>query len=202
MKLLTLALAASLALFATTGCAASDSTEEDGAAEQDVVSTPDAQVLAELRAASQGLFISGSEGDDDPVKVYSLRLRKGESVTPEILVERAHKRLRGLASEEDNGGEYVRGFDESTVEGWFQDDAPVREDYETDAEFAVAQANVAKWAKLKTLVESKLTNLKGYHFGWRYGKDGSLETGAVALTIVGQTASGRVVILYGITIWT
>lgn len=202
MKLLSLALAASLALFTTTGCAPRDTTEADGAAEQDVVSTPDAQVLAELRAASKGLFIPGSEGDDDPVKVYSLRLRKGESVTPEILLERAHQHLRGLGGDDDNGGDYVRGWDEGDVEGWFQQDPPVREDYETDAEFAEAQEAVTQWADFKALVESKLTNLKGYHFGWRYGADGSLETGPVALTVVGQTASGRVVILYGITIWT
>ena len=202
MKLLSFALAASLALFATTGCATSDGAAEDGVAEQDIVSTPDAQVLAELRTASKGLFVSGSEGEDDPVKVYSLRLRKGETPTPEILVERAHRRLRGLASEEDGNGEYVRGFEKSDVDGWFEQDPPVRENYATDAEFANAQATVAKWAEFKSVVESKLTNLKGYHFGWRYGADGSLETGAVALTVVGQTASGRVVILYGITIWT
>lgn len=198
----TLALLATLALLLPTACAADDGgtpATPEAADEQDIVSSPDALLLADLRSASKGLFIPGSEGDDDPVKVYSLRLRAGESPTPEILVERAHKKLQGLA--EDGGSDYTRSYDESDASGWYQDEAPVRADFETDAEFAAAQATVEKWKALRALVDANLTGVKGYHFGWR-SPGGSLETGAVALTIVGQTPSGRVVILYGITIWT
>jgi hypothetical protein len=102
---------------------------------------------------------------------------------------------------EDGGSDYTRSYDESDASGWYQDEAPVRADFETDAEFAAAQATVEKWKALRALVDANLTGVKGYHFGSR-SPGGSLETGAVALTIVGQTPSGRVVILYGITIWT
>jgi hypothetical protein len=79
---------------------------------------------------------------------------------------------------------------------------PSRDEFEDDAEFEAGKAAALKWRQVKALVESTLTGVQYYHFGYRNYEGGSLETGAVVLALVGRAPSGKVIAIYGRVIWT
>jgi hypothetical protein len=60
----------------------------------------------------------------------------------------------------------------------------------------------ARWRAVKALVDQRLKNVKYFNVGYRRTTRDSLENGAVALTMVGESPSGRLFALYAITNWT
>lgn len=172
------------------------------AAEDDVITSTDASFKKELAAAIEGLETGGSEGDPDAYEIADFKLRKGETMTEAVLLARLHPKLDGL--NHDDASDMIAGLDESPIdEAWKDLTAdPSADDFDDDESFELEKAQVAKWRNVKKLFDTKLTHVKYFDMGYRSSPTGSLETGAVAHVIVGQTASGRVIAIWGIDIWT
>lgn len=182
--------------------------EEDGGA-PDIVKvvrlagegpTDDAAITSALQAAIDGLETGGGEGDPDPYKLATADLPATEKLTGDALVQKLLPNLEGFEGTDD----VIPGHDRSNLRDFWRDATrtPVREDFEDDGSFEAAKVAQGKWRKVKAIVESTLVNVQYYHLGYRSYPEGSLETGPVALTLVGRTPKGTVVALYGIVIWT
>lgn len=176
----------------------SDAPTTNGEAE--VVSQTDAALKSDIASAIAGLETSGSEGDPDPYKVIDLELAGGEQMTNDVLLSKLLPKLTGVARNDDP----IPGLDETPIakawESYTADPNPA--EYNDPAELAKAKDEAAKWKKVKELFDGKLHNVKYFDMGYRSSAHGTLETGAVAHVIVGQSASGRVFAVWGIDIWT
>lgn len=184
------------------GCAGEDDAPPPAVAdESDVVSASDAAIVKELEAALGGLETGGGEGDPDPYRVYTLKLPAGKALTPEMLVEKLIPKIPGLAGDH---ADYTAGYETSTVDGFFEGaEEPNPADYRGDASgLAQAKADQKKWSAVRDVVNKRLKNVIALQLGYRGSPQGSLETGAVSITLAGLTASGRVVAISGIVIWT
>jgi hypothetical protein len=168
--------------------------------EADVLSSSDAAIEKEIGGAIVGLETSGGEGEPDPYKVTHLRLRTTEKMTDEVLLRRLLPKLRGVARDDDP----IAGLDETPItSAWAELTAEPNASYVQDASvLAKARATAKKWREVKDVVDRTLTNVRYVDMGYRGSPGGSLETGAVAHVIVGQTTSGRVIAIWGIDIWT
>ena len=182
------ALLFSLAAPLATGCAADAQSQEAESDESDVVSVSDAQIKRELSAAIAGLETGGGDGDPDPYKLVDFKARKSATILDDTLVlKRILPKMKDVYRSDDpipgleSGGTMTELWADLTA-------APNASDYDGDPEgLAAAKAQAAKWASAKSVIEGRLTNLRYLHVGYRGYEGGSLETGAVALTIVGQT---------------
>jgi len=162
--------------------------------------TDDAAITSALRAAIGGLETGGGEGDPDPYKLATAELAPGEKLTGDALLQKLLPSLEGFEGTDD----VIPGHDRSNLRDFWRGATrtPVREDFEDDASFEAGKVAAGKWRKVKAIVESTLVNVQYYHLGYRSYPEGSLETGPVALTLVGRTPRGTLVALYGIVIWT
>jgi hypothetical protein len=169
--------------------------------ESEVVSASDAAVVKELEAALGGLETGGGEGDPDPYRVYTLKLPAGKALTPDILVQKLIPKIPGLAG--DHAGS-TAGYESSTVDVFFEGaEEPNPSEYRGyPSDFAQAKADQKKWNAVRDVVDKRLKNVLALQLGYRGSPQGSIETGAVSLTLAGQTASGLVVAISGIVIWT
>ena len=161
----------------------------------------DAAVVSDLAKSLDGLATGGGEGDPDPYKVITVDLAAGERLEGKTLLTRLLPKLEGFEGMDDD---LIPGFDADDIQEFWKDttSAPKRADFDTDEDFDAAKIDAAKWTKVKAIVDAKLTNVQAFHMGFRHSPDSSLETGPVAVTLVGQLPSGKVVAIYGIVIWT
>lgn len=99
---------------------------------------------------------------------------------------------------------YIPGLDPSDIRATWNDLTadPNPTDYASDEELAAAKAEAKQWAEVEALFEGNLQDLRSFVMGYRAYPNSSLETGAVAHVILGRSASGRVIAIYGIDIWT
>jgi hypothetical protein len=173
------------------GCAAQveapDAQGEEASEESDL-SSSQSQSLKDIRAAVVGLTTSGSEGDPDPFKVTTVKLRAGEKLDEKFLTTRVFPRLRGVYNPEmDRDADFRRAFSKSR-------DAEVFDVFSEDA----PASNVRN---LQTIVRRSLTNVQGGELGYSYGRGLNMDSGAVARCIIGQLGN-TVVVIWGIDIWT
>lgn len=181
------------------GCA-DDSAAPAESDEADVVTASDTALKKEIGDAIAGLETGGGEGDPDPYKVADVKLRRGETMTDDVLLKRLLPKLTGVARNDDP----IPGLDPTPIAKAWADytAAPRPEDYETAEELNAAKAAVEKWKNVKKIFDTKLTNVKYFDMGYRSSPQGSLETGAVAHVFVGQSPTGRIIAIWGIDIWT
>lgn len=199
LSLLLVALAAS-PLFVT-GCAADTDAPAAAGDEDDVVTASDKQIEKEISDAVTGLETGGSEGDPDPYKVVSVKLARGETTTDAILLSKILPKLKGLSREDDT---FPGMQDGDAIAKYWADvtAAPSRADFDTDEDFAKGQKDAAQWKKVQSVVTARLHDVRSVTLGYSDEKGGSIETGLVAQVIVGITASGRAVVIYGFDVWT
>jgi hypothetical protein len=194
-----------LAAALISACAAETAPSPPDATESaDVVSSADRAIENEIADAINGLFTDGSEGDPDDYEIVTIKLRAGQTLTDAVILARIFPKLDGL----EDFGDLTRepGMVEKPIaEAWKNvTAAPDAADYEDMAtELAEARATVAKWKKVKTVFDRRLTNVRYFDMGFRTSYSGdSIENGTVAHVFLGQTPSGRVFAIYGIDIWT
>jgi hypothetical protein len=192
--------ALSLSPLAVVGCADDSSEPAPESDEADVVTATDTALKKEIGDAIAGLETGGGEGDADPFKVADVKLRRGETMTDDVLLKRLLPKLMGVSRDDDP----IPGLDATPIaKAWADYTAtPKAEDYETAEELAAAKAAAEKWKNVKKIFDTKLTNVKYFDMGYRSSPQGSLETGAVAHVFVGQTPTGRIIAIWGIDIWT
>lgn len=198
-----LAFATALAVLPTMACAV-DTSEGEELQTEDNLTSSDAKIEKEIVEALRGLATDnmGSEGDPQPYRVTHFSLGRGETLTDAVMVKRLFPKLKGMADYSADGRH--KGSQSETPASFWESRtaAPERSEFESDEDFAAAKVSAAKWAKVKRLVESKLTKLNAVHLGWQFPNDGSVENGTVALTIAGITPKGQVIAIYGIVVWT
>lgn len=201
--------AAFLALCAplTAGCAVDTEAPVAESDEAAVVTATDAQMKKEIQDAIAGLEteLGGGEADPEPYQLVDAKPRRGEKFDDAFVLKRLMPKMQGLDHDRkdsnmvpglDAGDDMNAEWDRLTAE-------PDADDYQGDAEgLAAAKAGAAKWRAVKAVMTKHLTNIRSMNVGYRLRPGGSLETGAVALMIAGQTASGYVIAIYGIVIWT
>ncbi len=204
MNILSIVLLAGAVVLAplAVGCSGATSSDANAAAgdEADVVTQTDAALKKELADAIVGLETGGGEGDADPYKLTDLKLAKNEEMTNDVLLKKLLPKLTGVARTDDP----IPGLDETPIAKAWEDylAEPKPADFDDPADLAKAKEGAAKWRKVKQIVDAKLHNVKYFDMGYRGSANGSLETGAVAHVIVGQSATGRVFAIWGIDIWT
>lgn len=201
LSLLTLATA--FAALPAVGCAA-DAGDPEEIQTEDNLTSSDAKIEKEIIAAVKGLDTDfmGTEADPMPYRVVHFSLGRGETLTDAVMVKRLFPKLKGM-DDYTVDGRHKGSQSITPAEFWSRRmETPVREDFDSDEDFAKAQNAVAKWKKVKTLFETKLTKLNAVHLGWQFPGDGSVENGTVALTIAGLTPKGQVIAIYGIVVWT
>jgi hypothetical protein len=161
----------------------------------------DAQLMQDVAAAIAGLETGGGEGDPFPYAVVELDLAAGEELTNQVLLKRLLPKFEGM---EHEGVDMIAGLEEyNAAANWASLTAtPIRSDYDSDADYLSALDASQKWTRVKAIFDQKLTGVRSLVMGYRSFEGGSLETGPVAHVIVGRTASGKVIAIYGIDIWT
>jgi len=172
------------------GCAAPTESSEAPADsdESEVKASNDAKLEKELGALIDGLETGGGEGDADPYKVLGYRPKSGEKFDDALLLKRLLPEMIPASLDEE---ECFANFQERpAADEWA--------DLTSDEDPALA----AKWKAVKKFFDKNMKNVRTVTLGWAMQPDGSIETGAVAQVIVGQTASGRVIAIWGIDIWT
>jgi len=148
----------------------------------------DTSLLNQLEHLVQGLETGGGEGDADPYKVMSYMPKRGESYNDTLILKRL---LSQMIPMEDSGDDklYPGMQERPAADEW----ADLISDEPQTA---------AKWRAVKSFYQKNLKGVRTMTLGWSFRKGGSIETGAVAHVIVGQSASGRVIAIWGIDIWT
>ncbi len=182
------------------GCANAVDSEVVAGETQDLTSA-DRELEQELEAALAGLETGGGEGDPDPYRVFGVALGSDEEMTDEVLLERLLPKLFSDAPV----GDMIPGLEEqSAAKAWARNVAdPDPADWEGDDEgLELAKEAAAKWRAVKAIFDAKLMNVKYFDMGYRSAPGGSLETGEVAHVFVGVSATGRIVAISGIDIWT
>jgi len=196
LLLLSLVLAAPFA----TGCAA-DATTDVEQGDEDLVKSGDAAILRAINDAVSGLETGGGEGDADPYRVTDVKLAKSEAMTDKVLLDKLLPKLPGF---EGVDGDVIPGLDPTPIaKAWAMNtEDPNPKDYDDASELAKARADAKQWLRVKAVFDKYLTDVKYFDMGYRASPKGSLETGAVAHVFVGRTASGRIIAISGIDIWT
>lgn len=170
------------------GCAADSSAPVEAGEEADVVSSSDAKLKKELGELIAGLETGGGEGDPDPYKVIDYRPKSGEKLDDATLYKRLlPKMLPGRTGE----GEAFPGMQERPI-------ADEWKDLTADEDPARAK----KWKEVKKFFDANLKGSRALVLGWASSEGGSIETGEVAQVIVGVTASGRIIAIWGVDVWT
>lgn len=183
------------------GCSSSEPDSQQPGDEQEVVASPDVAVVRALENALVGVETSGSEGDPDAYEVLAIKPSRREAFDDALLLGKLLPQM--IAPEA--GSDLIPGLDEHDVaEAWAEVTAePDPADYEGDDEgLAHARTQASGWRKVKAIFDNRLTGVRRVDLGYRSSPEGSLETGEVAHVFVGQTATGQIVAVWGIDIWT
>jgi hypothetical protein len=197
------ALAFMLLVANATGCAASVESAVDvdaDAAEAELSNAPDLKLF---RDALAGISSSGSEGDPVAYRAVIVRLQAGDTWNADTLANRIGAKIPQLRTRRQPGASYgYQGFVTGTAMNayWSKETTA-----DPNAEDPVsAKVRAVRMKALKALCAQKLTNVTHMVVGvLGVATDpASIETGAVAPLIVGKLANGRLIVLYGIDIWT
>lgn len=210
-----LSLAAVLGLLAvtTSGCASDASAQEplqttESAVSEDALRS-EARIVADFKRAVVGLESNGGEGDPDPFKVILVQPQQGDTMSFPSLAKRIGPAIPELPNDYCEDEAPVPcvpnyGFQSGTTmsQYWAEKTAaPNPADYVGDAAGLRAErAKVQKYLKLKTLVAQNLRTPINLTIGVQ--AYGSIENGAVAQVLVGKLPSGKLLVIYGIDIWT
>jgi hypothetical protein len=162
----------------------------------------DAEIEAQLGAAIAGLTTGGSEGDPDPYELYVFDLDPGTELTCGFLAPNLIPRMPEFLIEPGDS-DYIQDCDVEDLEQFWADvTAEPNADELYPEDLPAAQAAAKQWGEVRAFMEQHLQGRGYFLVGYRYGADGSLETGAVSHTIFGRSATGRVFVIAGIDIWT
>jgi hypothetical protein len=161
----------------------------------------DEQIEEQLAEVIEGLATGGSEGDPDPYEVYVYDLAPETPLTCEFLTTNLIPEMEEFLQEPDE--DFIRDCDVEDLEQFWADATaePNPDEYDPE-ELPAVQAAARQWVEVRAFMEENLTGRGYYLVGYRYGADGSLETGAVSHTLFGRSATGRVFVVAGIDIWT
>lgn len=174
------------AFLSLSACAAPVDSSPAAADEAEIKTSSDVKLEKQLEGLLDGLETGGGEGDADPYKVLGYRPKSGEAFDDDLLLTRLLPKMIP-ASEEA----YANFQERPAADEW--------KDLIDDADDA---QTADKWKVVKKFFDKNLTNVRTVTLGWAMEPKGSIETGAVAQVIVGQTASGRVIAIWGVDIWT
>lgn len=188
-----------LASSVTVGCAA-DATSDVGEQEADLTSG-DRVVVESLKDAVDGLLSNGSEGDPQPFQVITVSLKAGDTMSFETLARRIGPRIPEVKGH-DSSVRY--GFQNGQPQGEYWTEAtaePNPADYEGDDEgLAQAQKQAAGMREVQKIFAKEVVQTVNITIGQSYSN--SIEHGAVAQCLIGKLRSGKLVVIYGIDIWT
>jgi len=184
------------------GCAATVEPESSSeVASEEALTSGDKAIVAEFKKAVQGIESGGGEGDPQQWEVITVSLRKGDTMKFEALTNRVAPKIPNLSDpSRDESETPIYGFDLGYPmhEYWEKELAIDPEAEDMPAE----RARATKMKALKALCESRLTNMVNLTMGRTYEGGDSIETGEVAHTLIGKLPSGKLLVIYGIDVWT
>jgi hypothetical protein len=189
-----------LVLAAQTGCAPAVDVADEEVTQSAEAELSNAADLKLFRDALVGIDSSGSEGDPVAYRALAITLKTGDAWNADTLATRIGARIPQIRQA---GARYgYQGFvTGAAMEAYWASETTA----DPGAEDPVAaKARAGRMKALKTLCKQKLTNVTHMVVGVRSiaTEAGSIENGAVAPLIVGRLANGRLIVLYGIDIWT
>lgn len=194
MKLLPLLVSAVL----FTGCASSASREGEVDVESASEDLTTQEQLQPFRDALRGISSRGSEGDPVPYRAIMVTLKEGDTWDADTLAARIGPRISRIRERDAIYGhqQFATGYAMRAF--WEQETTP------RDPADPNEVARASRMAALRTLCASKLTRVTHLVVGRRSNpaEPSSIETGAVAPLIVGKLRNGKLVVMYGIDIWT
>jgi hypothetical protein len=200
MRLSSLFAAVSCSVFAAQACAPAVDLGDDEASQSGEAELSNAADLKLFRAALVGISSSGSEGDAVAYRALAIALKAGDSWNADTLATRIGARIPQIREADARYGyqSFVTG---SAMEAYWMRETNVSPDAEDPA---AAKVRADRMKALKALCKQKLTNVTHMVVGVRSvpSEPGSIENGAVAPVIVGRLKNGRLIVLYGIDIWT
>lgn len=204
MKLRRLALVLSLGVTALPACAVEATEGTATMTEDELATSTNKRIRAELEAAVTGLESGGGEGDPTPYQVVDFQLGRGESTTDKVLLDKLLPKLGGFEGRDPNESfPGMQGADDNMAQFWSEQTAtPQRGDFSTDAEFARAKEQAQKWKKVRAVFEKNLVKVRSVTLGYAMHEGGSIETGVVAQVVVGVTRGGRLFAIYAHDVWT
>jgi hypothetical protein len=189
------------------GASACASTADDGAAASEL-ETSEADLTAVQRSEDKaalklfqdaliGISSSGSEGDPVAYKAFTMAWKSTDAWDADTLAKRIGGRLPEIKSAGAVYGHQGFQTGRSMTSFW-------KGETTADPSDADAAARASRMKTLKALCAKNLTNVTHMVVGVRsVATDASsIENGAVAPMIIGKLPSGRLVVMYGIDIWT
>jgi hypothetical protein len=161
----------------------------------------DEQIEAQLEVLLEGLTTEGSEGDPDLYEVYVFDLEPETPLTCGFLAPKLIAQMEEFLIEPDDP-EFTQDCDvESLKQFWADSMAEPNADEVLPEDLEAARAAAQRWAEVRAFVEAHLHDRGYFLVGYRFRKDGTLETGAVSHTIFGRSATGRVFVIAGVDFW-
>jgi hypothetical protein len=182
------------------GACASAEASKDDVVDVEAADLTSAADLKLFQAALVGISSSGSEGDPVPYRAIVVSLKAGDTWNAETLAARIGAKLPEVRSAGATYG--YQGFTTGrAMTKFWKDETTVPADASDPVE---AKARAERMKGLKVLCAQKLTNVTSMVVGVRSDANvpSSIENGAVAPLIVGKLANGKLIVLYGIDIWT
>jgi hypothetical protein len=185
--------------FALSACTVGSSDPPDPSAEQTEEDLTTQQELKPFRDALQGISSRGSEGDPVAYRAIMITLQPGDVWNAETLAARIGPRISRIRQ---SGAVYgYQGYatgSRAMSAYWAQQTKP------QDPADPIEVRRAAQMKALQKLCGEKLTRVTSMVVGVRStpADASSIENGAVAPLIVGKLASGKLVVMYGIDIWT
>ncbi len=190
-------------LFAV-GCAAPVGTEQESAEVQseEALTSGDKAIVNEFKKAVVGLESGGGEGDPQPFEVITVSLRKGDTMNFQTLAVRVGKKIPNLTNPDRDSEEDGYGFQTGyPMSKYWENELTVQTDLEPE-QMPAERARAAKMKSLKALCDAKLTNMVNLTLGRTYEGGDSIETGEVAHVLIGKLPSGKLLVIYGVDVWT
>lgn len=186
------------------GCAAPTEPESSSEVEsEEALTSGDKAIVDDFKKAVQGLESGGGEGDPQQLQVITVKPRSGEGMDFATLTKRIAPKIPNLADvmadeEEGKGASYGFITGRPMKEYW-----QGKLEVDPDADDARAESErVEKWRKVNALSDKHFTKVVNFTMGVTYGDVGQIETGEVAHVLIGKLPSGRLVVIYGIDVWT
>lgn len=187
--------------FSSVGCATEVASSEEAIDENEAdLNSRERSVLSRLGHAVRGVFWDGSEGDPQQVRVMTVSLPRSASFSNNDALARAI----GARVPELKGRNVTYGFQAgpSMAEFWQRELAqPDPNEFEGDADgLAREQRRATQMRAVKAIFDQETVASTNLVVGRL--ENGSIENGAVAACLVGRLPSGKLIVIYGIKIWT
>jgi hypothetical protein len=188
-----------LSAFTFGGCASVSPSEQAGdALESTEEDLSTAAELKPFRDALVGISSGGSEGDPVAYKAILVTLQPGDTWNADTLAARIGPKLREVRQAGATYGYQSFTTGRAMTKFWKEETTAGAD---ADAE---DKARALRMKGLKALCAQKLTQVTFMVVGVRSisTEPSTIENGAVAPLIVGKLANGKLVVMYGIDIWT